>query len=128
MPVGVAEAGAWNYAFMYEIVQRHWPDLPARARAIRRSEARWALVSRYIDNVVAIDRGMVERVFHVMNWTKSEWEHTFDALLDADLVREVKVQGAANQDSAYRVPQGQWFASTRALAPKLTEVAHPPQG
>ncbi|HUT20750.1 MAG TPA: hypothetical protein VM366_16460 [Anaerolineae bacterium] len=128
MPVGVAEAGAWNYAFMYEIVQRHWPGLPAKARAIRRSEARRALVSQYVDNVIAIDRSMVERVFHVMNWTKSEWEHTFDALLEADLVREVKVQGGANQnsanqtlrfaqaqDSANRNPQGQWLASTRSL-------------
>lgn len=120
MPVGVAEAGAWNYAFIYEIVQRHWPDLPAKARAIQRSEARRALVSQYLDNVIAIDRGMLERVFHVMNWTKGEWEHAIDALLEADLVREVKVQGGANRNSANRYranrsPQGQWFASTRAL-------------
>lgn len=105
MPIGVAEAGAWNYAFIYEIVQRHWPELPGRARAIGRGEARRELVAQYIDNVVAIDRGMVERVFHVMHWAKREWAHTFEALLEAGTVREVVVQGAEEP----------WLASTRAL-------------
>ncbi len=116
MPIGIAEAGAWNYAFIYEIVQRHWPDLPAKARAIQRSEARRALVSQYIDNVVAIDRGMVERVFHVMHWAKREWEHTIEALLEADRVREVKVQGTEDR----------WLASTRTLLPSLAKVPRTP--
>ena len=30
-PVGVAQAGAWNYAFVYEILQRHYPGLPEQA-------------------------------------------------------------------------------------------------
>jgi hypothetical protein len=105
MPVGVAEAGAWNYAFIYEIVQRHWPELPARVRTIQRSEARADLVAQYVDNVVAIDRGMIQRVFHVMNWTSREWERTFEALLEEGRVREVRVDGAADP----------LLASTRAL-------------
>jgi hypothetical protein len=63
LPIGVAEAGAWNYAFVYEIVQRHLPDLPAQARPIGRGEARRVLVSRYLDNVVAADRKMVANRF-----------------------------------------------------------------
>lgn len=105
MPIGVAEAGAWNYAFIYEIVQRHWPDLPGKARAIPRSEARQALVSQYIEDVVAIDRTMVERVFHVMHWAKREWEHTVEALLQGGQVRQVKVPGSPEP----------LLASTRAL-------------
>jgi hypothetical protein len=44
LPVGIAEAGAWNYAFVYEILQRHFPELPERARSIGRGEARRVLV------------------------------------------------------------------------------------
>lgn len=106
MPIGVAEAGAWNYAFIYEIVQRHWPELPARARVIQRSDARAVLVAQYVDNVVAIDRGMIQRVFHVMSWTPGEWARTFEALLEQGRVREVRVDGVADP----------LLASTRALS------------
>jgi hypothetical protein len=44
LPIGVAEAGARRYAFVYEIVQRHFTDLPAQACPIGRGEARRALV------------------------------------------------------------------------------------
>lgn len=35
LPVGVAQAGAWKYAFIYDLVQRFYPDLPEQARPIR---------------------------------------------------------------------------------------------
>ncbi len=40
LPVGVAKAGAWRYAFVYEIVSRWFPDLPARAREVTRAAKR----------------------------------------------------------------------------------------
>ena len=58
LPIGVAQTGAWNYAFVYEILQLHFPDLPAKARSFGRGEARRVLVQRYLDNVVAADRKM----------------------------------------------------------------------
>ena len=57
IPIGVAGAGAWNYAFVYETLQRHFPDLPAQARPIGRGEARRVLRGRYLDDVVAADGG-----------------------------------------------------------------------
>jgi len=93
LPIGVAEAGAWRYAFVYEIVQRHYPDLPAKARQIRQSEARQTLVARYIDNVVAMDRDMIRRVFHVLNWSRTELDRTLASLLQKDVIRKVQVKG-----------------------------------
>ena len=78
---------------MYEIVQRHFTDLPAQARPIGRGEARWALVSRYIDNVVAADRKMVAKVFHVLRWTPGELDRTIATLLEEGAVREMHVEG-----------------------------------
>jgi hypothetical protein len=47
LPVGVAQAGAWKYSHIYEIVTRHYPDLAERARAIKESQARAKLVELY---------------------------------------------------------------------------------
>jgi hypothetical protein len=91
LPVGVAEAGAWRYAFVYDIVQRHYPELPDKAREIRLSEARQTLVSQYLENVVAAERRTVERVFHVLSWTPAEIDRTLDALLEAGTIRRLTV-------------------------------------
>src|SRR6185436_16503162 len=40
LPVGVAPAGAWKYAFIYDLVTRHYPGLPEQARPITHREAR----------------------------------------------------------------------------------------
>lgn len=91
LPVGVAEAGAWRYAFVYDIVQRQYPDLPAEARQIRRGEARRTLVSRYLHNVVVADRKMIARVFHVLRWTAAELDRTLGLLLETGAIRAVQV-------------------------------------
>ena len=94
VPTGVAEAGAWNYAFVYELFQRWLPDIPGQARSIKRGEARRVLVQRYLDNVVAIDRKMIAKVFHVLHWTKRELDRTIATLLEEGTIQEVQVEGA----------------------------------
>src|SRR5690349_11909699 len=44
LPVGVSDAGAWKYSFIYEIVTRHYPELAEKARFISEAEARRKLV------------------------------------------------------------------------------------
>ena len=94
IPIGVARVGAWNYAFTYEIVQRYFPELPAQARHIKRGEARRALVLRYLDTVVAADRKMIARAFHVLRWTPGELDRTIAALLEEEVVQEAEVARA----------------------------------
>ena len=93
LPVGVARAGRWKYAFTYDILQRHFPDLVERAREVKRSEAQRILVSRYLQNVVATDRGMVRRIFRVLKWTTTELDRTIAALLEQGDIRELEVDG-----------------------------------
>lgn len=54
LPVGVAEMGAWKYAFRYEITARHLPDLPEKARLIGEAEARQKLMGLYLASVGAM--------------------------------------------------------------------------
>jgi len=93
LPVGVAETGAWRYSFVYDILQRHFPQLPAQACPIGRAEAQRRLVSRYLANVVAADRPMIEKVFHVLKWTTTELDGTISSLLQEGTVQEVQVEG-----------------------------------
>ncbi len=65
LPVGVAEAGAWKYAFIYEITARHYPDLPQRARPIGEAEARAKLLAWYFQSVGA---AQVRDVNHLFGW------------------------------------------------------------
>jgi hypothetical protein len=97
LPIGVAEAGAWRYAFVYELVQRHYPDLPPRAREIKRSQARRTLVGRYLENVVVADRRMLERVFHVLRWSRRELDSTLATLVSEGVVRETSQGNTSSQ-------------------------------
>jgi hypothetical protein len=93
LPIGVAHTGAWNYAFTYELFQRWFPEVPEQARGIKRSEARRVLVLRYIDNVVAADRKMIAKVFHVLKWTSRELDRTIAALREEGAIQAVQVKG-----------------------------------
>jgi hypothetical protein len=53
VPVGVAEAGAWRYAFIYDITTRFYPELGERARLIRQTAARETLLRCYLGSVGA---------------------------------------------------------------------------
>jgi hypothetical protein len=66
LPVGVAEAGAWRYAFNYDIVPRHYPDLPEQARRISESKAREHLLELFFESVGAAQVRDVTRLFR---WT-----------------------------------------------------------
>jgi hypothetical protein len=49
LPIGIAKAGAWRYAFIYELLDRWYPKLPSQAGMLRRTHARELLVERYIE-------------------------------------------------------------------------------
>ncbi len=65
LPVGVAEAGAWRYAFIYDITARHFTALPEEARRISEAEARQRLVELYVTSVGATRR---RDVVHLFGW------------------------------------------------------------
>jgi hypothetical protein len=105
LPVGVAEAGAWRYAFIYDLVTRHFPRLAEDARPITRSEARTRLVARHLDNVVAASPADIARVFAVLKWTPHEFESTLATLVGRRVAVKMQVEGV----------KGEQFLSRKAL-------------
>lgn len=63
LPVGVAQAGAWKYSHIYDIVTRHYPVLSEQARRITESQARAKLLELYFDMVGAAQMRDVSKLF-----------------------------------------------------------------
>jgi len=97
LPVGVAEAGAWKYSFIYEIVPRHYPDLPERARHIGEGEARTKLMELYFNSVGAAREGDAAKLF---GWRKELTTRTIGGL--AGKRKLIKTE--------HPKEKGEWFA------------------
>lgn len=83
LPTGVAEAGSWRYAFIYDLVTRHYPELPSQAAVIRESQARQKLVELYFLSVGAARQNDVIRIF---NWRPEDTFRALHALVDQGIV------------------------------------------
>jgi len=77
MPVGIAAAGAWKYAFRYDITARHMPGLPEQARKIGEAEARQKLAGLYYASVGAAPLRNVSKLF---GWSPELTRRTMDAM------------------------------------------------
>jgi hypothetical protein len=104
MPIGVAEAGSWNYAFIYECVHRYHPEFLEQAKDIKISEAQRRLVMLYLRSVGAVTMGDIVKIFW---WPKREVETTVNSLVgDRVLVRGLEVKGQ----------KGEWVALPELVA------------
>jgi hypothetical protein len=79
LPIGVARAGSWRYAFVYELFDRWFPEIYKRARGIRTQEARSHLLRSYINSVGAL---MVKDVRKLFGWREEEIIETLSQLED----------------------------------------------
>ncbi len=86
LPVGIAEAGAWNYAYRYDITARHMPELPEQARAIGEAEARQKLAEAYFASVGAAPPPALSKLF---SWPPELTRRTLNALLRSGRLVEV---------------------------------------
>jgi hypothetical protein len=101
LPVGVAEAGAWNYAHVYDIVSRHFPGIPEQARWIGEIDARAEILRRYFRSVGA---ARLRDVLKLFGWKKGDAERALAVLMEEAVLR----QGVEIKDA-----KGKWFAHHR---------------
>jgi hypothetical protein len=102
LPVGVAEAGAWKYSFIYEVVARYYPELPENARKITEAEARMKLLSLYFRSVGA---AQVRDALKLFGWNTELLARALRRLVeDGKLV-----------EASHPSHKGVWF-----VLPKLT--------
>ena len=76
LPIGVAEAGSWRYAFIYELLDRWLPEIPERAHHITAQKARATLAPCYFRSVGATESSGLRKV---MSWSR---EDTIESILN----------------------------------------------
>lgn len=105
LPVGIAKAGTWNYAFAYDAVHRQFPDLLEKARLISESEARVNILNGYFHSVGASELSTIRRLFQ---WPERLAERTLQSMLASEtLINQVK----------FKDKEGDWWM--------LSNLAHP---
>jgi hypothetical protein len=95
LPIGVTEAGAWNYAFIYDIVPRHYPDLPDEARQISESEARLKLTELYFRSLGASPAKELGKVF---GWRKAQLRAVLQQAEQAGWVRSGIMRESSSEE------------------------------
>jgi hypothetical protein len=84
LPIGVAKAGGWNYAFIYEIAARHYPILPDQAHSISERTAHTKILEKYFESVGAAEIGEIARLFR---WGSRALEKALDGLVVAGYIK-----------------------------------------
>ena len=113
LPVGVAQAGAWNYAFIYDIAAHHFPEIPERARAIGEAEAREKLTALYFRSVGAARLRDLVKLF---GWGPEITHRAVKGLMDKN-----KLVGASLRPAPTLAGQtGEWLALPELCAEEST--------
>lgn len=98
LPVGVARAGGWNYSFIYDLVHRFYRELPDKARAITRPEAREKLAGLYFNAVGASTAADLRKLFQ---WRPAEVDKTLQRLTAAGRIQGgVEIKGLEGETFA----------------------------
>jgi hypothetical protein len=98
LPIGISDAGAWRYAFIYDLTHRHFPDIVEKARYISERDARQKLSERYFDSVGA---AKLKDVMKLFGWKKTDSEKAVQTLVET---------GFVVPDLEMESENGQWFA------------------
>jgi hypothetical protein len=101
MPIGISPAGRWRYAFIYDLVTRHFPTLVERSHPITEHNARYKLVMQYLLSLGAARERDVNRLF---GWGPEVTQRTINNLIrDGTIMGNCSLQGTI--DNWLAIPQ-----------------------
>jgi len=78
LPVAVSEAGAWGYAFVYDLTHRYYPELQEQARFISETSAMDHLLLYYFKSLGA---GKLKDISTFFKWPSSQSERSLQRLV-----------------------------------------------
>ncbi len=84
VPVAVTQAGAWHYAFAYDIVARHYPEIAEAAQAISEIEAQRRLAELYFRSVGA---ARLEDLVKLFGWRLAAAQRAVNELTRTGVLR-----------------------------------------
>jgi len=78
MPIAVTQAGSWHYAYAYDLVSRHYPELLDQARLIGEGQARQKLSEVYFRSLGASRLSDLAKLF---GWSQASATRTINELI-----------------------------------------------
>lgn len=107
LPIGVADAGSWHYAFIYAITALYYPQIPEQARHISEKSARMELAKRYLASVGAIRPNDLSRLF---GWEPAVAE---------SIAKELVIQNFALPEYQIENTSSFWHVYTGLIHPQV---------
>ncbi|MBC7263742.1 MAG: winged helix DNA-binding domain-containing protein [Chloroflexi bacterium] len=93
--VGISDANAWGYCYVYDLFTRRFPEVVEQAQRISGREAMQTILRQYLENVLAVEEQVL---VHLFGWEQSYLEATVNRLVqDGYLIRGVRVEGTARE-------------------------------
>ncbi|PWH16188.1 MAG: hypothetical protein DDG59_09935 [Anaerolineae bacterium] len=102
VPVGVAEAGAWRYAFVYDLTARKFPSIVEQACWISEGKAYAKILQTYLTSIGA---GTLQHIRKLFLWESSTILKTLERLLEQ---KQIVVETLQGQDET-------WYCVTQIL-------------
>ena len=95
LPVAVTEAGAWHYAYAYDITTHHFPELADQARFISEEAARRKLVETYF---ISVGAARMKELAKLFGWEATFLQRTITQLESAGrLISSIEIEGQTGQ-------------------------------
>ncbi len=85
LPVGIAEAGAWRYSYIFEPVHTFFPNLIDQAYQIKESQARIRILESYFSSVGAARFKDIHKLFR---WKKEDITRALQRLVETGFLRD----------------------------------------
>ena len=83
MPIAVSEAGAWKYAFVYDLTYRYLPGLPEEARYVSESRAMEQLLTHFFRSLGAASLKQVSSLFR---WDSEQTKNALNRMVESNLL------------------------------------------
>ena len=94
VPSGVTDAGAWHYAFAYDITARRYPELPDLAQPIRERTARCRLAEALLRSLGALQARDLVRLF---GWRPADAARALADLLAGGAAVQAQVENQSGE-------------------------------
>lgn len=100
VPIGISEAGAWHYSFVYDLTIRRYPHIMEEARFIKDEQAYDIILSAYFSSVIAAPQNQIQKCFQ---WLPQNINDSLQRLLSKNFIQHIDVEDAP----------GKWYILTK---------------
>lgn len=103
IPVAISEAGAWKYAFVYDLTHRYYPEIVESARFLTEKQAMEQILNWYFRSLGAAN---LKQVVSFFRWNADLTQQTLDRLTTSGfLSSEISIEGINSSAYCLRVLQ-----------------------